>query len=214
MKTITVLVADDHAVVRIGLKRVLESESDIRVIGEAQDGAEAIEKADALSPDVVLTDIYMPRSTGLDVITGIKEKHPDIKIIVLTVSQRDEDLLSAIRLGAQGYLLKSANIDEVVSAVRKCAAGETVLSPSLAGKLVNQFRQVAEKSPLSNREKEVLLLLSSGLSNSEISARLFISENTVRTYLRRLFEKLHLRNRVEAATYAREHFSPPRDIPG
>lgn len=207
---IKLLLVDDHPVVRAGLVTIFESEPGIKVVGEAQDSREAIEKAAALAPDVILMDIYMSGVDGLNTISTIKQKTPGARIVFLTVSQREEDLFRALRLGAAGYLLKSSSAAEVVDAVKKAAAGETVLSPALAGKLAREFQQQSAEVPLSSRESEVLDLIGSGCTNTEISKQLFISESTVRTYLRRLFEKLHVHNRIEAATYAKSRpISPP-----
>lgn len=207
---IRVLVVDDHAVVRAGLVNILEAEADISVIGEASDGLEAINKALELKPDVILMDIFMPICTGLEATVAIREKLPEAKVLVLTISEREEDLFQAIRFGAQGYLLKSASVSEVIEAVRMTAAGEAMLSPHVATRLVNEFRDKADEPRLSERETEVLQLVGEGLTNTEIGNRLFIGESTVRTYLRRLLDKLHLRNRAEATAYAaRRHPATP-----
>ena len=201
-ETIRVLIADDHAVVRAGLANILESEVDIKVVGEARDGLEAIEKALELKPDVILMDIFMPRCSGLEATVAIRQKLADARLLILTVSEREEDLLQALRFGAQGYLLKSATITEVADAVRMVAAGEAMLSPHIVTRLVAEFREKADEPTLSTREAEVLQLLGEGLTNTEIARRLFIGESTVRTYLRRLLDKLHLKNRAEAIAYA------------
>jgi DNA-binding NarL/FixJ family response regulator len=199
---IKVFITDDHAVVRSGLMRILGPQSDIVVVGEAADGLEAIEKVLQLQPDVILMDVVMPRCNGLEAITAIKRKMPDVKFLILTMSERENDLTEALRLGAQGYILKTAGINEVVDAVRKVAEGQTMLSPSIITRLVGEFRQEADSPALSARETEVLKLIGAGLTNTDIAKRLFIGESTVRTYLRRLLEKLHLKNRAEAIVYA------------
>lgn len=208
-QVIRVLIADDHAVVRTGLASILAAESDIRIVGEAGDGVEAINKALELKPDVILMDIFMPRRSGLEAMVAIKESLPNARVLILTISEREEDLFQALRFGAQGYLLKSATISEVVDAVRWTAAGEVMLSPHVVAKLVAEFRDKEKASGdelgLSARETEVLSLVGEGLTNTEIGNRLFIGESTVRTYLRRLLEKLHLRNRAEAVAYATRH---------
>jgi DNA-binding NarL/FixJ family response regulator len=204
-EAIRVLIADDHAVVRAGLVNILGAESDITIVGEAKDGLEAIEKALELKPDVILMDIFMPRCTGLEALVAIRQKLADARLLILTVSDREEDLLQALRFGAQGYLLKSATITEVADAVRMVAAGEATLSPHIVTRLVAELREKANGPALSERETEVLHLLGEGLTNTEIASRLFISESTVRTYLRRLLEKLHLKNRGEAIAYAARH---------
>jgi DNA-binding NarL/FixJ family response regulator len=207
-EAIRVLIADDHAVVRAGLANILGAESDIKIVGEARDGLEAIEKALELKPDVILMDIFMPHSSGLQTLTAIKQKLADAKVLILTISEREEDVFEALRSGAQGYLLKSASITEVVDAVRKTAASEAMLSPEIATKLVAQFNNKAHKPKLSTREAEILQLLGEGLTNTEIANRLFIDESTVRTHFRRLRDKLHLKSRAEAIAYAaRNHLT-------
>ncbi len=202
---IRVLVVDDHPIVRAGLAEILEAESDITIVSEASDGLEAIDKALELKPDVILMDIFMPRCSGLEAMTGIRERLPGARVLMLTISERGEDLLQALRLGAQGYLLKSATISEVVQAIRQAAAGETMLSPYMITRLVAEFREKADKHQLSARETEVLQLLGEGLANTQIARRLFISESTVRTHLCRLLDKLHMKNRAEATAYAIRH---------
>ena len=202
---IRVFIANDHAVVRAGIANILGAESDINIVGEASNGSEAIKKALELNPDIILMDIFMPGWSGLEAMVAIREKLPEVKVLILTISERDEDLFQALRFGAQGYLLKSASITEVVEAVRRTAAGEVMLSPHIATRLVAEFREKADEPKLSAREMEVLQLLGEGLTNAEIGKRLFISESTVRTYLYRLLGKLHLRNRAEAVAYAARH---------
>jgi NarL family two-component system response regulator LiaR len=206
---IRVLIADDHALIRAGLNTILEAEPDIKIVGEAGDGLEVINKALELKPDVILMDIFMPGCTGIEAMVTIKERFPGARILILTISDQDADLFKALKFGAQGYLLKGASISGVVDAIRRTAAGEVVLSPRVAAKLVAEFRYKGEATGaelgLSTRETEVLRLVGEGLTNTEIAKRLFIGESTVRTYLRRLLEKLHLRNRTEAATYAVRH---------
>jgi len=202
---IRVLIVDDHAVVRTGLVNILGAESDINIVGEARDGLEAINKALELKPDVILMDILMPRCGGLEAMVTIKESLPGTNVLVLTISEREEDLFQAIRFGAHGYLLKSASINEVVEAVRRTADREVMLSPAIAAKLVAEFRGKADGAKLSTRETEVLQLLGKGLTNTEIAESLFIGGSTVRTYLHRLLDKLHLRNRAEATAYAVRH---------
>ncbi len=204
---IRVLLADDHALVRHGLAAALKPETDISVVGQACDGFEAVEKALELKPDVITMDVFMPRCGGLEALIAVRDKLPSVKVLMLTVSDRDEDLLNALRYGAQGYLLKSADIGEVVEAVRRTASGEAVLSPPIAARLVNEFRAKTTEPGLSDRESDVLALVGRGLGNTEIGKQLFISESTVRTHLQRILEKLHLRNRAEAVAYAARHHS-------
>jgi DNA-binding NarL/FixJ family response regulator len=204
-KAIRVLIADDHPVVRAGLGQILKAESDITIVGEAKNGLEAINKTVELTPDVILMDIYMPQCSGLEAMIKIKERQPNAKIIVLTISECEDDLFQALRFGDQGYLSKGGEINEVLAAVRMAAAGEAVLSANMITRLVAEFRNTNVEPKLSSRELEVLQLLGEGLTNTEIGSRLFISESTVRTYLHRLLNKLHLRNRAEAASYAAQH---------
>lgn len=205
-KQIKVLIADDHAVVRAGLVAILSDEPDIDVVGEAVDGLEAADKALELKPDVILMDVYMPRCTGLEALLTIRKSIPDAKVLFLTVSDQEDDVFKALKFGARGYLLKGSAINEVVEAVRHTANGEVMLFPAVAAKIFAEFKDKGEESgnepSLSAREQQVLQLLAEGLSNTEIAGRLFISEITVRTYLRRLMDKLHLRNRTHATAFA------------
>ncbi|APV44352.1 DNA-binding response regulator, NarL/FixJ family [Dehalogenimonas formicexedens] len=200
-----ILIVDDHAIVRSGLTSILAGEDKMHIIGEAADGNEAITKATALQPDVILLDILMPRCTGLEALPVIREKAPAARILMLTVSAEEKDLFTALKYGAQGYLLKGSGITEVVSAIRRVASGEVILSPQMAGSLVSEFRQRQankEDIDLSPREMEVLKLVGDGLTNSEIAEKMFLGESTVRTYLSRLLDKLQLRNRAAAVAYA------------
>lgn len=202
---IKVLVVDDHAIVRSGLASILAAQPDMAIVGEAKDGQEAINKALELKPDVILMDIFMPNLSGIDAMVVIKEKMPEARVLILTVSESEENLFRALRFGARGYLLKSASIDEVIAAIRQVANGQGMLSPYAATRLIAEFRHEDEQPSLSNRELQVLRLLGEGLSNVEIGNRLYIGESTVRTYLGRLLDKLHLRNRAEAIAYAARH---------
>jgi len=205
VEQIRVLVADDHAAVRTGLANILGAEPDITIIGEANDGLEAIKKARELKPGIIFMDIFMPLCNGLEACATIRQELPDTRVLILTVSESEVDLFQALRLGAQGYLLKSATVTEVVDAVRRIAAGEAMLSASMITKLVTELRANSDEPKLSAREVEVLQLLGDGLTNIEIADRLFISESTVRTYLHRLLEKLQLKNRAQATAYAIRH---------
>jgi DNA-binding NarL/FixJ family response regulator len=211
MADIKVLVVDDHALVRRGLVAALAHATGISVVGQASDGLEAIERAIELKPDVITMDVFMPNCNGLEALISVRERLPDVKVLMLTISDREQDLLDALRFGAQGYVLKSASIGEVVEAVHRTAAGEAMLSPRIISLLVKEFQDKTNDHSLSEREKEVLLAVGEGLTNTEIAHRLFISESTVRTYLQRLLEKLHLRNRAEAVAYAARRYSA--DLP-
>jgi DNA-binding NarL/FixJ family response regulator len=197
-----VLIADEHAVVRAGLAKILEAEPDIRIVGDARNGSEAIDKSIELNPDIILMDIFMPGCNGLEAMAAIKERIPEVKIIIMTMSESKEDLCQALKLGAVGYLVKRVSEDELLEAVKRAFAGEVILPLNLVTALIDEIHEESTLLRLSAREKQVLDLLEECLSDAEIARRLFISERTVRTYLRRLLDKLHLKNRVEAAVYA------------
>jgi DNA-binding NarL/FixJ family response regulator len=210
VEPIRVLVVDDHALFRRGLEMVLAQEDDIEVVGEAGDGAEAVEKAADLLPDVVLMDVRMPRRSGIEACTAIKDVTPSTRIIMLTISDEENDLYDAIKAGATGYLLKEITIDEVATAVRAVAGGQSLISPAMASKLLTEFatlvkrddRQQVPAPRLTDRELEVLRLVARGLNNKEIAKQLFISENTVKNHVRNILEKLQLHSRMEAVVYA------------
>jgi DNA-binding NarL/FixJ family response regulator len=208
---IRVLVVDDHALFRRGLEMVLAQETDIDVVGEAQDGAEAVERAAETTPDIVLMDVRMPKRGGIDACTAIKDAVPSSKIIMLTISDEEADLYDAIKAGAMGYLLKEISIEEVASAIRAVHGGQSLISPSMASKLLNEFasmikrgdeRQQVPAPRLTDREMEVLRLVAKGLNNRDIAKQLFISENTVKNHIRNILEKLQLHSRMEAVVYA------------
>ncbi len=211
MEPIRVLVVDDHALFRRGLEIVLAQESDIEVVGEAGDGAEAVEQAADLLPDVVLMDVRMPRRSGIEACTAIKDVVPSARIIMLTISDEESDLYDAIKAGATGYLLKEISIDEVATAIRAVAGGQSLISPAMASKLLTEFatlikrdgnRQQVPAPRLTERELEVLRLVARGLNNRDIAKQLFISENTVKNHIRNILEKLQLHSRMEAVVYA------------
>jgi DNA-binding NarL/FixJ family response regulator len=208
---IRVLVVDDHALFRRGLQMVLEQEPDIQVVGEASDGAEAVVQAGDTLPDVVLMDVRMPRRGGIEACTSIKDVVPSAKIIMLTISDEEADLYEAIRAGAMGYLLKEISIEEVASAIRAVNGGQSLISPSMASKLLTEFAAMSRRSEerqqlptprLTDREMEVLKLVARGLNNRDIAKELFISENTVKNHIRNILEKLQLHSRMEAVVYA------------
>jgi two-component system NarL family response regulator len=195
---------------RRGLELVLAVEPDLEVVGEAADGIEAIDLAAELAPDVVLMDVRMPGVGGIEATRRIRTEQPMTKVVMLTVSEDEEDLFDAIRAGATGYLLKEVSIEEVADTVRAVARGQALVSPSMAAKLLTEFnllsRRVAEQhgdAPrLTDRELEVLRLVAKGMSNKEIASELVIAENTVKNHVRNILEKLELRTRMEAAMYA------------
>ena len=204
-----VLVVDDQELFRRGLTMLLGVEDGIQVVGEAGDGLRGAELAISTAPDVVLLDVRMPKQSGIDACVKIKEALPSTKIIMLTMSDEEADLYEAVKSGASGYLLKDSSIDEVAQAIRVVADGQSLISPSMAIKLLDEFKQMSRTdrqqvpSPrLTDRELEVLKLVAQGLNNREIAKRLFISENTVKNHVRNILEKLHLHSRMEAVMYA------------
>ncbi|MFE1249340.1 response regulator [Streptomyces sp. NPDC058735] len=201
---ITVLIVDDHPVVRDGLRGMFESAPGFRVLGEAADGVRAVERAAALDPDVILMDLRMPGGGGVDAITELTRRRARAKVLVLTTYDTDTDTLPAIEAGATGYLLKDAPRDDLLTAVRAAAGGRTVLSPAVASRLVSAVR--TPRSPggeqLSAREREVLALVAGGTSNREIARELFISEATVKTHLTHLYAKLGVNDRAAAVATA------------
>ena len=206
-----VLVVDDHALFRRGLQTILEQEPDLELVGEASDGAEAVEKAQELMPDVVLMDVRMPKRSGIEATTQIKDLLPHVKILMLTISDEEADLYDAIKAGASGYLLKEIPIEEVADAIRSVWAGQSRISPSMASKLLSEFSAMAKGGndrpqvptpKLTDREMEVLQLVAKGLNNRDIAKQLYISENTVKNHIRNILEKLHLHSRMEAVVYA------------
>ncbi|MDQ1687032.1 MAG: hypothetical protein QOK42_7 [Frankiaceae bacterium] len=208
---IRVLVVDDHALFRRGLEMVLAQEPDIEVVGEASDGAEALAKAMDTTPDIVLMDVRMPKRGGIDACTAIKDAVPSTNVIMLTISDEEADLYDAIKAGATGYLLKEISIEEVASAIRAVYGGQSLISPSMASKLLSEFasmikrtddRQQVPAPRLTDREMEVLKLVAKGMNNRDIAKDLFISENTVKNHIRNILEKLQLHSRMEAVVYA------------
>ncbi|MBA7687963.1 Transcriptional regulatory protein DegU [subsurface metagenome] len=212
MEPIKVLVVDDHTLFRRGITAVLTNQEGLAVVGEAVDGLEAIEKARQLVPDVILMDLNMPRCSGLEATQALQAEMPQINILVLTVSEMETDLFAAIKFGATGYLLKKAEPEELVHAITQIAQGGVIVSPMMATKLITEFKDLSAgaapqsvtkaEADLSPREEEVLHLVAQGATNKEIADSLFISENTVKTHLRSIMEKLHLANRSQAAAYA------------
>ena len=212
METVRVLVVDDHSLFRRGIIAVLNNQDNITVIGEAVNGMEAIEKAEELRPDVILMDLNMPQCSGLEATQALQAKMLQVNILVLTVSDNEADLFAAIKFGATGYILKNTEPEELVQAIYHIAQGGVIMSPVMATKLLVEFKssgtkagdknKSAEEANLSHREDDVLRLVAQGATNREIADSLFISENTVKTHLRNIMDKLHLANRSQAAAYA------------
>ena len=202
---IEVLVVDDHPIVRGGLRAAIGTQSDMRLVGEARDGIEAEEEAARLNPHVLLMDINMPRRSGIDAMLNIKRKQPAVKVLLLTVSELGDDLVQAMRFGSDGYLLKKTEITQVLDAIRRVVAGEAVLSEEMTAKLMAEFRKTGEEPSLSPREREVLFLIGEGLTTAEIADRLVISQGSASTYIHRIIQKLHFRNKAEAMAYSLRH---------
>lgn len=203
---IKLLLVDDHAVLRDGLRNIFELEDDITVVGEAVSGEDAIQKVKTCLPDVVLMDINMPNKNGVEVTGILKRQYPGIKILVLTMHSHDEYFMAAIREGADGYLLKDAPSDQVVEAIRTVARGESVIHPSMTKKLLNfhqqQQQEQVQDSSLTEREREVLMCLVEGLSNKEIAERLYISDKTVKIHVSKIFKKFDVKSRSQVVIYA------------
>ena len=203
---IRVLVADDHAIVRQGIYALLETEPDIQVVGEAQDGRQAIAEARRLEPDVVLMDLVMPVVDGVEAIRRIRASQPQVRVLVLTSFGGEDQVFPAIKAGALGYILKDSTPSELVQAIRQVDRGESALHPAVARKLVQELAQPSERAPaadlLTRRELEVLQLVAVGQCDREIADRLGISEATVRTHVSNILAKLHVYSRTQAAVYA------------
>jgi DNA-binding NarL/FixJ family response regulator len=206
---VRVVVVDDEELFRRGLVMLLNLEDDIEVVGRASDGSTAVDLVASLVPDVVLMDVRMPKRSGIEACVSIRDVAPNVRIIMLTASDEEADLYDAVKNGASGYLLKESSIDEVAQAVRLVADGQSLISPSMAIKLLDEFKQLShgDRQPvpgprLTDRELEVLRLVGQGLSNREVGKVLFISENTVKNHVRNMLEKLQLHSRIEAVMYA------------
>lgn len=215
--TIRVLLADDHALFREGVRRLLEAAPDVEVVGEAETGERTVHLVEELAPDIVLLDIAMPNLSGIDAARMIKTTSPRTGIIMLTVHADEEYLFEAIKAGAMGYLLKDATPEELIRAIRVIYEGEGLLAPTMAAKVMREFARTRETkdlaavlNPLTHREVEILQHVAEGLANKEIAHRLSISERTVKNHLSNIMEKLHVNSRTQAAVYAlRSGLVPP-----
>lgn len=208
---IRVLLVDDHSLFRSGIRSLLQRHEEFLVVGEAADGVEGIKRAKQLKPDVVLLDLHMPGMSGVETLQLMHEDCPDTAIIMLTVSEESEDLALAMRAGARGYLIKNIETEYLLRAIRRAAAGETVVAEALTGKLVAQLqagaaeRPVSELDKLTPREKDILACLALGESNKFIARKLDLAESTVKIHVQNVLKKLKLSSRVQAAVFAVEH---------
>jgi two-component system nitrate/nitrite response regulator NarL len=212
MEPLRILLVDDHLLFRKGLAQLLDSQPDFEVVGEATDGIEAVEQAQSLHPDLVLMDINMPNRDGFEATRRIKTQMPDMQVVMLTVSEDEDDLKEAVRCGASGYLLKNLSPETLFQQLRGLASGEAPISRAMTGKLFSQLAQHGQPlaqptstEKLSAREGQVLALVVNGYSNQEIADKLGIAHNTVKNHLRNILAKLGVRNRAQAAAYAVSH---------
>jgi len=218
-----VLLADDHHLFREGLANILKSQADFEVVGEASDGLEALVKARQLHPDLILMDVAMPGCDGLEATLCIKQEMPEIIIVMLTVRDVDEELFTAVKNGAQGYLLKSIRSQEMLALLRGAMQGEAAITPALGGRMLEEFRRISQQSSgcvqddpesLTAREQEVLVLVAQDASNAEIATELIISIHTVKSHMRNILAKLQTDKRYDAAAYARKQGLIPPSADG
>ncbi len=215
MKPLRVLIVDDHTLFRNGIKLLLQRQEGFEVVGEAGDALEGVKLAKRLKPDVVLQDLHMPGTTGLQALPLLKEEAPGAQVVMLTVSEDAEDLLEALRNGARGYLLKNIDTDFLLESIRQAAAGESVMSQQMAGKLADAMRSPGKPAASSDigkltpREREIIAMLASGASNKEIARNLDLAESTVKIHVQGILRKLNLTSRVQAAVFAVENGLAP-----
>lgn len=211
MDKIKVIIADDHALIREGLKKLLELEPTIEVVALAVDGKSAIEMVDRHEPDIVLLDINMPNMNGMECLKILKKDYKETKVIMLTIHEDAEYLIETVNMGAEGYVLKDADVSQLIDAINKVVNGEIYIHPSLSGVLVKEYKRKEvtyndlSKRRLTRRELEVLKLVAQGINNKEISETLFISEKTVKNHISSIFKKLNVNDRTQAALYAIKH---------
>ncbi len=211
MKKIRVLLVDDHEIVRLGLMTLINDQADMQVVGEAGSAGEALQSVERLRPDVVLMDIRLPGESGIEATSAICKQYPDLHVVMLTSFADDELVLRSIRAGAAGYVLKQVGNEELLRAIRAAAKGEALLDPGTTARLLARVREVERKSDLeafrdlSERERDVLVEVARGKTNSDIGAVLHLSDKTVRNYITSILQKLQLTNRVELAAYAVQH---------
>ena len=211
-RPVTVLIADDHRLMREGTAALLRADPRIEVVGMASNGQEALTLVESRAPDVVLLDLEMPVLGGIEACATVRGRHPEVEVLILTVSENEPDVWAALRMGAAGYLLKDMPPAELVEAVLDAGHGEPHIAQRMAGRMLREFAGGARSAgdplvELSPREREVLALLAEGMRNREIAERLVISETTVKTHVRHILEKLRLRNRSEAAAFAARHLA-------
>jgi two-component system nitrate/nitrite response regulator NarL len=212
MNDIRILLVDDHSLFRSGIKSLLESQLGFEVIGEASNGLEGVKRAKQLQPDIVLLDLHMPGTSGLEALQMLTEEVPNTTTLMLTVSEDAQDLMQALRSGAQGYLLKNIEIDFLVDSIHRAIAGESVMSPQMSMALIEAVREpIAEQKPekqmvkLTPRESEIIVMLAQGESNKSIARTLGLAESTVKIHVQGILRKLNISSRVQAAVYAVEH---------
>jgi len=211
-RPVTVLIADDHRLMREGTAALLRADPRVEVVGMASNGREALRLAESRAPDVVLLDLEMPVLGGIEACATIRGRHPGVEVLILTVSESEPDLWAALRMGAAGYLLKNMPPAELIEAVLDAGHGEPYIAQPMAGRMLREFAEGLRSTgdplaELSSREREVLALLADGMRNREIADRLVVSETTVKTHVRHILEKLRLRNRSEAAAFAVRHLT-------
>ncbi|MDI2091291.1 response regulator [Commensalibacter oyaizuii] len=210
---VKILLIDDHALFRSGLKFLLEIEKDFEIVGEAQDGLQGVKLASALHPDIILLDLDMPVMAGKETLQQLLNIDPTLNVLILTVSEDDDNLLECMKLGAKGYLLKNIDTDFLLNSIRKILEGDYILSPEMTTKLIGQFKSSKQHDDkpyqlyetLTSREKEILAWLTKGISNKEIARFFNLSESTIKLHVQNILRKLNIRSRIQAAIFALEH---------